>query len=102
MDGPDAARTFRAWELEHVSPAAPRLPVFCLTANVLEEHRVQCADAGMDGFITKPLRSDAIAQLQERAAAHAACASAQQPRARQPEARLKRDVVSPPSWRDAG
>ena len=53
-------------------PGALRLPVFCITANVLEEHRAECKDAGMDGFITKPLRSDALGQLEAHAAAYAA------------------------------
>ena len=53
MSGPDATRAFRAWEREHAPHAAPRLPVFCITANVLEEHRLECETAGMCGFITK-------------------------------------------------
>jgi hypothetical protein len=42
----DAARAFRAWEAEH-RPGAARLPIFSLTANVLDEHRRECEDAGM-------------------------------------------------------
>jgi len=44
--GPDATRLFRAWEREH-APSQPCLPVFCFTANVLEEHRLECELAGM-------------------------------------------------------
>ncbi len=36
----DATRAFRAWEQDNLPPDAPRLPVFCITANVLEEHRL--------------------------------------------------------------
>jgi hypothetical protein len=38
--GADATRAFRAWEQDNLPPDAPRLPVFCITANVLEEHRL--------------------------------------------------------------
>ena len=72
MSGPEAGRAFRAWEAARLPPGAPRLPMYCLTANVLEEHRRECEAAGFDGFHTKPLRADALAALQARAAAHAA------------------------------
>jgi CheY-like chemotaxis protein len=76
MSGSEAARAFRAWEAAHMPPDVPPLPMFCITANVLEEHRAECEDAGMDGFITKPLRADALTQLAERAAAQAAAQAA--------------------------
>ncbi len=65
-----AARAFRAWEAAH-RPRAPRTPMYCLTANVLEEHRAECDAAGFDGFLTKPLRADALTELRARAAEHA-------------------------------
>ena len=66
--GPEAARALRAWEAEAADDAAaPRLPIFALTANCLEAHRVECAAAGMDGFLTKTLGRAALPQLQQRA-----------------------------------
>ena len=67
--GPDAARALRAWEASAAAGAAgaPRVPIFALTANCLEEHRAECAAAGMDGFFTKPLGRAALPQLQQRA-----------------------------------
>ena len=70
MDGPTATRAFREWEVAH-APCGTRLPVYCLTANVLEEHKDVCCAAGMDEFITKPLRRDALAELRQRAAEYA-------------------------------
>ncbi len=66
----EAARAFRAWEAEH-RPGAPRLPIFALTANVLDEHRAECAAAGMDGFVSKPLRACMLPELQQRARGYA-------------------------------
>ena len=64
--GPDAARALRAWEAAQCPPRPP-VPMYALTANVLEEHRAECAAAGMDGFLTKPLRAAALPELQQRA-----------------------------------
>ena len=69
--GPAVARALRAWEAEL---GVPNLPVYCLTANVLAEHRAECEDAGFDGFLTKPLRQENLAELRERARAYAAAA----------------------------
>ena len=50
---------------------APPLPLLCLTANVLDEHRAACEAAEFNGFITKPLHSSMLPQLRARAEAHA-------------------------------
>ena len=63
------ARSLRAWEAER---GAARLPLYCLTANVLEEHRAECESAGFDGFLTKPLRRENLAELRRHAQAYAA------------------------------
>lgn len=65
LTGPDVARAFRDWEA--ACEGAPRLPLFCLTANVLDEHRAEAEAAGFDGFFTKPLLPDAVATLRRRA-----------------------------------
>ena len=67
--GPEVARSLRAWEAER---GAARLPLYCLTANVLEEHRAECESAGFDGFLTKPLRRENLAELRRHAQAYAA------------------------------
>ncbi|OUD12148.1 hypothetical protein TPSD3_13555 [Thioflexithrix psekupsensis] len=53
MDGYTATRQWRAYEQAH---QLARTPIIALTANALAEHRQVCVDAGMDGFLTKPLR----------------------------------------------
>ncbi|MFC7420120.1 ATP-binding protein [Iodobacter arcticus] len=67
MDGLEATRSIRAQE--KANPAIKRLPIMALTANALEEDRQLCINAGMDLFLTKPLRpallKQALAELME-------------------------------------
>jgi two-component system, sensor histidine kinase and response regulator len=56
MDGFEATRRIRAAEGEG------RVPILAMTAHALPAQRRLCLDAGMDGFLTKPVRFD---QLEE-------------------------------------
>jgi signal transduction histidine kinase/DNA-binding response OmpR family regulator/HPt (histidine-containing phosphotransfer) domain-containing protein len=60
MDGYAAARAIIATH----GKAAP--PIIALTASVLEEDRQRCFDAGMVGFLPKPLRIDELSESLER------------------------------------
>jgi CheY-like chemotaxis protein len=59
MDGIEAARAIRAAEARSGNP---RTPIVAVTADVLESGKHSCLDAGMDGFLTKPIDP---AQLEE-------------------------------------
>lgn len=50
MDGLEATRRIRA------TPALMDTPVIAMTANVGNEEHTRCREAGMDGFVTKPVR----------------------------------------------
>ncbi|EJL6727405.1 response regulator, partial [Vibrio alginolyticus] len=52
MDGITATRLIRDKGL--------RTPIIALTAHALESDRDKCLDAGMDGFISKPVRRQDI------------------------------------------
>jgi PAS domain S-box-containing protein len=52
MDGIEAARAIRAFETK---AGRKRLPIVALTADALETGKHACQDAGMDGFLTKPI-----------------------------------------------
>jgi signal transduction histidine kinase/ActR/RegA family two-component response regulator len=52
-DGLEATRAIR--QAEGRSEGA-RLPIYALTANVMSEDRQECEAAGMDGFLSKPIR----------------------------------------------
>ena len=60
LDGYEATRRIRKDE------RLRKLPVVALTANALPSERERCREAGMDGYITKPVRSaDLLAALAE-------------------------------------
>ncbi|MEL6576472.1 MAG: ATP-binding protein, partial [Pseudomonadota bacterium] len=59
LDGYGAARAIRA--AEHETGRA-RVPIVALTANVLEDDRGRCTAAGIDDFMDKPLRREALLQ----------------------------------------
>jgi len=52
MDGIEATRAIRAGELRF---GKIRTPIVALTADVLEAGKQSCLEAGMDGFLTKPV-----------------------------------------------
>jgi PAS domain S-box-containing protein len=64
-DGIAATRQLRALEAEQ---GGRRTPVIALTANALDEDRDACINAGMDGFLTKPLDREQLASVLESAA----------------------------------
>jgi signal transduction histidine kinase/DNA-binding NarL/FixJ family response regulator len=58
MDGYATTRAIRAEELARGS--GRRVPIVALTANALVGDREQCTAAGMDDYLTKPLKKDAM------------------------------------------
>jgi len=71
-DGIEATRRIRAVEAER---GGPRTPIIALTANAFEEDRDACRDAGMDGFLTKPLDRERLAAALATATASASLAA---------------------------
>jgi signal transduction histidine kinase/CheY-like chemotaxis protein len=64
MDGIEATKRIR--ELEAQAGSGERIPILALTANVGEEVRNTCLEAGMDGYLPKPIRSAALYELLEK------------------------------------
>jgi len=70
MNGIEATRMIRTRESER---GLSRTKILALTANTLVEDRYACFEAGMDGFLVKPLDRDKLAQaLSEAVPAHLA------------------------------
>lgn len=57
MDGWEATEAIRRCEAE---TGKTRLPIVALTAHAMKGHEDRCFVAGMDGYLTKPLESDAL------------------------------------------
>ena len=62
MDGFAATMAVRAWEHEH----GGHVPIIAMTAQALEGDRERCIAAGMDDYITKPVRFKNLNQVVER------------------------------------
>ncbi len=68
MDGYAATRAIRAWEMtrgmgEHV-------PIVAMTANAMAGDREKCLQAGMDGYVPKPISQKELAQAIREACEH--------------------------------
>jgi PAS domain S-box-containing protein len=64
MDGLDATRAIRARE----GASGSRLPIVAMTAHAMEGDRERCLDAGMDGYVTKPVEAERLIEAVESAA----------------------------------
>ncbi len=59
LDGWEATKRWR----RHEAGSGRHLPVIALTANAFSDDRDRCLAAGMDGFLTKPLREAELRQV---------------------------------------
>jgi HPt (histidine-containing phosphotransfer) domain-containing protein len=55
MDGFEATRAIRAFEAGEHHPPRKRTTIIALTANAVKGDREACLQAGMDGYVTKPI-----------------------------------------------
>lgn len=60
LNGIDATKRIR---MREAGQTARRTPIIALTANALVEDRYACFEAGMDGFLVKPLDREKLAEV---------------------------------------
>jgi len=58
MNGLEATAAIRRWERSHGS----HVPIVALTAHALQGDRERCLEAGMDGYVSKPIRQEELHQ----------------------------------------
>jgi CheY-like chemotaxis protein len=61
MDGLEFTRRYRAQE-----PSELHMPILALTANTAEDVLAQCREAGMDGFLNKPVEPEQLDDIVSR------------------------------------
>jgi two-component system sensor histidine kinase/response regulator len=86
MDGLEAARTLRGAE----ASTGVHLPIVALTAQAMKGDRERCLEAGMDGYVTKPIDRDQLFATIEQVM------SGQQRTAAPPGARPTDDATAQP------
>jgi PAS domain S-box-containing protein len=64
MDGYEASRKIR--NLEEETNTGSRVPIIALTANAMQGDREKCIDAGMDDYIAKPVKQEALFEMLRR------------------------------------
>ncbi|MDY6836714.1 MAG: response regulator [Thermodesulfobacteriota bacterium] len=62
MDGLEATKTIRARESEQ----GTRIPIIALTAHAMKGDRDQCLTVGMDDYVSKPIKQEALFQAMAR------------------------------------
>jgi two-component system, sensor histidine kinase and response regulator len=62
LDGLEATRAIREWE----AAGDRHVPIIAMTAHAMKGDRERCLDAGMDEYVSKPIRSADLAAAIER------------------------------------
>jgi PAS domain S-box-containing protein len=89
MDGFDATRAIRAWE----QTSGTHVPIIALTAHAMKEDRERCLAAGMDGYVSKPVRIGELEQEISRVISPPESATVTVPQSGQAEGKIDHKVL---------
>jgi signal transduction histidine kinase/DNA-binding response OmpR family regulator/HAMP domain-containing protein len=64
MDGYEAARAIRRFEKEQV--VGRYTPIIAMTANAMQDEYNKCMEAGMDGYLPKPIKKEQVDKMLRR------------------------------------
>lgn len=71
VDGLEATRAIRGWETRQNTRVRRHIPIIAMTAQALEGDREKCLDAGMDDYISKPIKRETVlAKILEWTSSH--------------------------------
>ena len=56
MDGLEATAAIRTWEKSR----GKHVPIIAMTAHAMKSHREMCLEAGMDDYVSKPIRAQEL------------------------------------------
>jgi CheY-like chemotaxis protein len=66
MDGLEATRQIREWESHNSQLTTHNLPIIAMTAHAMKGDRERCIEAGMDDYITKPIKRELVFEVLEK------------------------------------
>jgi PAS domain S-box-containing protein len=64
LDGLEATARIREWEAKY-SEKSEHIPIIAMTANAMQGDREMCIEAGMDDYITKPIKRETVLGMVE-------------------------------------
>ena len=66
LDGYEATAAIRCWEKAQTTDRTWRRPIIAVTANAMQGDREKCLEAGMDDYISKPIRREELQRVLEQ------------------------------------
>lgn len=95
VDGLEATRQIRQYEQE----AGEHIPIIAMTAHAMKGDREQCLEAGMDDYVSKPVRARELFEAIERSVDHVSNEESSQmaPPEQKKESQDTQDQEAPPA-----
>ncbi|NQU13427.1 MAG: response regulator, partial [Desulfobacteraceae bacterium] len=66
MDGLEATKVIREWQSHNTQLITHHFPIIAMTAGAMKGDRERCLEAGMDDYITKPIKREIVFQVLEK------------------------------------